>query len=109
MHGKGVCTYSNGVKVIAEWEHGVLSGRGTTVMPNGNRYIGEYKDGFWEGVGVFDYTNGDRYTGELSKGLSHGKGIWYDARTGEETEGDWAYGEQVDNEEANCKGSSNPI
>ncbi|XP_073399170.1 radial spoke head 10 homolog B isoform X1 [Dendrobates tinctorius] len=91
MHGRGVYTWTDGLKYEGEFFMNFPMRHGVYTWPNGSRYEGQVYKAIRHGTGV--HISSDQlvsYTGEWYMGMRHGKGaIYYDTEGTSWYEGDW--------------------
>ena len=57
MHGKGLCSFSDGGNYTGEWRNGKAHGVGLYTLASGETYEGEWEDGVLHGEGTVTYAN----------------------------------------------------
>ena len=60
-HGKGVLTFTSGVRYSGDFVGGFFQGRGVLKFSDGARYEGNFEVGKYHGYGVYTASNGMKY------------------------------------------------
>ncbi|XP_073504104.1 radial spoke head 10 homolog B isoform X2 [Phyllobates terribilis] len=91
MHGRGVYTWTDGLKYEGEFFTNFPMGHGIYTWPDGSHYEGQVYKAIRHGTGV--HVSSDQlvsYAGEWYMGTRHGKGaIYYNAEGTSWYEGEW--------------------